>query len=199
MYAIRSYYEIALPYLIDFPMEIKEKRSKNLPEGLDVWDIGDSADEIDWIQSAIYSPHIIPGVSTLKRVYGYSDDDEETEAPLDVYIGIDCSGSMGNPAVRFSWPVLAATIVALSALRSGAKVFGCLSGEPGSYLQSERYETAEREVLSVLTSYLGTGYAYGVARLKDVFEQKKKDQSHIIIVSDDDIFSMLDAKRNNFV
>lgn len=195
---LNNYYkEIALPHLIEFPREIKKNRSKNLPEGMDVWDIGDSSDEIDWIESTIYAPHIIPGVNTLKRTYGYSDDDDDSEAPLDVYIGIDCSGSMGNPGVTFSWPVLAATIVGLSALRSGAKVFGCLSGEPGRHLQSKRYETNEKEILSVLTSYLGTGYAYGVGRLKDVFSTEKKDKSHIIIVTDDDIFSMLSAKTDN--
>jgi hypothetical protein len=195
---LNNYYkEIALPYLIDFPCEIKKNTAKNQPEGLEFWDIGDSADEIDWIESTIYSPLVIPGVNTLKRTYGFSDDEEETEAPLDVYIGIDCSGSMGNPSRNFSWPVLAASIVGLSALRSGAKVFGCLSGEPGKYLQTKDYEKNEKVILSVLTSYLGTGYAYGVARLKDVFDRKKKEKSHVIVVTDDDIFSMLDAKTDN--
>ncbi len=194
---IRYYKEIALPHLIDFPMECNVHQSMTLPEGMDVWEIGDSADEIDWIETSIYASHIIPGVNTLKRVYGSSDDEDQKKKPLDVYIGIDCSGSMGNPAFRFSWPVMAASIVALSALRAGAKVFGCLSGEPGSFMQNDDYEGDEKKVMSVLTSYLGTGYAFGVGRLKEPFCMPLKRKSHLIIVTDDDIFSMLDAKTNN--
>ncbi len=194
---IRYYKEVALPHLIDFPVETTIMQDMTLPEGMEVWDIGDSADEIDWIETTIYSPHIIPGVNTLKRTFGPSDDENLKKAPLDVYIGIDCSGSMGNPAVRFSWPVMAASIVALSALRAGARVFGCLSGEPGSFMQNDDYESDEKKVMSILTSYLGTGYAYGVGRLKEPFQQKLKRKSHLIIVTDDDIFSMLDAKTDN--
>lgn len=193
----RYYKEVALPHLIDFPVEISIQQEMTLPEGMEVWDIGDSADEIDWIETTIYSPHIIPGVNTLKRTYGLSDDENEKLLPLDVYIGIDCSGSMGNPSARFSWPVMAASIVALSALRAGSRVFSCLSGEPGSFLQNDDYEVDEKKVMSVLTSYLGTGYAFGVGRLKVPFKEKLKRKSHLIIVTDDDIFSMLNARTDN--
>ena len=102
---------------------------------------------------------------------------------------------MGNPRIRFSWPVLAATIIGLSALRAGAKVMCCLSGEPGSYLESKGFIDGERDVLTVLTSYLGTGYSFGIPRLNTPFSNPSKPKSHIILVSDDDIFSMLDAKK----
>ncbi|MFZ5951673.1 MAG: hypothetical protein ACOYXC_13265, partial [Candidatus Rifleibacteriota bacterium] len=109
-------------------------------------------------------------------------------------VGIDCSGSMGNPKVRFSWPICAGTIVALSALRAGASVMCCLSGEPGSFLETTGFVKTENEVLTVLTSYLGTGYAYGIPRLQTPFLDKIKGKTHLLIVSDDDIFSMLQAK-----
>lgn len=192
---LNNYYrEIALPHLVDFPLEQSNPVSYNLPEGTDSWDLGDSIDEIDWLETSIYSPEIIPGYSTVKRVYGPDNDSLSVASPLNVYIGVDCSGSMGNPKFTFSWPVLAAAIIGLSALRAGAKVMACLSGEPGSYLESEGYATSESEVLTVLTSYLGTGYAYGIPRLKTPFEFPLKDKSHVIIVTDDDIFSMLSAE-----
>jgi hypothetical protein len=195
---INNYYrEIALPHLVDFPLEASNPSSLSLPEGTENWDISDPIEEIDWIETAIISPNIFPGYNTVKRVYGPDQDESETKKPLDVYIGIDCSGSMENPKVRFSWPVLAASIIGLSALRAGAKVMGCLSGEPGSFMQTDGFSGSDKEVLSLLTSYLGTGYSFGIPRLKTPFGKPCKNKSHIIIVTDDDIFSMLDAKNEN--
>jgi hypothetical protein len=194
---VNAYYkEIALPHLIDFPVEISENVSNNLLEGIETWDIGDSMDEIDWLQSAISSPQIFPGFTTKKRTYGSDSDNDLSENPLDVYIGIDCSGSMVNPKQNFSWPVLAATIIGLSAVRAGASVMGCLSGEPGSYLETDGFISDENDLLTTLTSYLGTGYAYGIERLRKPFEIEPKEKSHIVIVTDNDIFSMLEAESN---
>lgn len=191
---INAYYkEIALPHLIDFPIETSENVSLNLPEGLETWDIGDAIEEVDWLQSAIQSPSLIPGLTMQKRTYGSDSDNEVSESPLNVYIGIDCSGSMMNPKHNFSWPVLAATIIGLSALRAGASVMGCLSGEPGSYLETNGFITDETDLLTTLTSYLGTGYAYGIERLRKPFEEKPNKKSHIVIVTDNDIFSMLES------
>lgn len=193
---INNYYkEVALPHLISFPLEESENPSLYIPEGSEQWEIGDSPEEIDWLESAISSAVILPGYTTQKRLYGPDDSEKSKQKPLDVYVGIDCSGSMGNPKVRFSWPVLAATIIGLSALRAGANVMGCLSGEPGGFLETKGFISSEKELLTVLTSYLGTGYAYGVPRLKTPFGKAGKSRSHIVVVTDDDIFSMLDAEK----
>jgi hypothetical protein len=194
---VNAYYkEIALPHLIDFPVEISENASMDLPEGLETWDIGDAIEEVDWLQSAILSPQIIPGLTTQKRTYGSDSDNSISESPLNIYLGIDCSGSMGNPKQNFSWPILAATIIGLSALRAGASVMGCLSGEPGDYLETDGFITDETDLLTTLTSYLGTGYAYGIERLRKPFGAKPNKKSHIVIVTDNDIFSMLDSDTN---
>ncbi|PKH51776.1 hypothetical protein CXF68_14260 [Tenacibaculum sp. Bg11-29] len=194
---INAYYkEIALPHLIDFPVEISNNISMNLLEGVETWDSSDPIEEIDWLQSAISSPFILPGYTTKKRTYGSDSANDISEKPLDVYIGIDCSGSMVNPKQNFSWPVLAATIIGLSATRAGASVMGCLSGEPGSYLETDGFIRDETDLLTTLTSYLGTGYAYGIERLRKPFEEKPKKKSHIVIVTDNDIFSMLEAETN---
>lgn len=191
---LNNYYrEIALPHLVSFPLEAANPVSLSLPEGTESWDISDPMDEIDWIETVVGSPEIFPGYNTVKRIYGSDIDDAETKKTLDVYIGIDCSGSMGNPRQRFSWPVLAATVIGLSALRAGARVMGCLSGEPGSFMETDGFRTSDVEVLTVLTSYLGTGYAYGVPRLETPFGQPANDKSHVVIVTDDDIFRMLGA------
>jgi hypothetical protein len=51
----------------------------------------------------------------------------------------------------------------------------------------------ERKVLRTLTGYLGTGYAFGVLRLKEAFLEsgKLKRPAHILVVTDSDFFYML--------
>ena len=73
----------------------------------------------------------------------------------------------------------------------------CLSGEPGPFLETPGFVKSESDVLTVLTSYLGTGYAYGISRLKTPYLEKVKGKTHLLIVSDDDIFSMLQAKDSD--
>lgn len=192
---IQYYRQIASPYLIPFPMEKSPRMEQDLPEGLELWDLGDNPGEIDWFGTIINNPKVIPGMTTVKRTYGLDEDSTLQEGPLDLYIGIDCSGSMNNPAMNFSWPVLAGTIIAQSALRAGAKVKVVLSGEPGSYLETTGFIADQKKIMNVLVSYLGTGFAFGIPRLSDDFSQLRNKKTHILLLTDDDIFAMLGGKR----
>jgi hypothetical protein len=117
---------------------------------------------------------------------------------LDLFIGVDCSGSMSNPAVTTSFPVIGGAIMALSALRAGARVMVVLSGEPGQFAATDGFVTSEQAVLRTLTGYLGTGYTFGIVRLHDAFKERQPADrpAHIVIVTDHDIFAMLDGDRN---
>ncbi|HEX7378917.1 MAG TPA: hypothetical protein VF278_17475, partial [Pirellulales bacterium] len=126
---------------------------------------------------------------------------EPETAPVDLYLGVDCSGSMGNPAHHLSYPVLAGTIIALSALRAGSRVKVVLSGEPGQTVSTPGFERGALTVMKTLTSYLGTGTSFGIHRLSETFAGDPRRSSgpkprpvHILIVSDNDMFSMLDSK-----
>jgi hypothetical protein len=114
--------------------------------------------------------------------------------PVDLYLGIDCSGSMANPEQKLSYPVLAGAVVALSALRAGARVMACLSGEPGEFDQTDGFVRSEAEVLRLLTGYLGTGYAFGIGRLRESILDRPPPRRpvHLLVISDADLFSMLD-------
>jgi hypothetical protein len=103
---------------------------------------------------------------------------------------------MLNPQRDVSYPVLAGAIIALSALRVGSRVMVVLSGEPGSSVATEDFISDEHKILEVLTGYLGTGYTFGVHRLVDTFGTRRtKDRAaHILILTDHDIFSMLDCR-----
>ncbi len=196
----RYYRELSLPYLVPFPVREKARAVDPLPEGLDAWDIGSPIKDIDWIESIVRSPTVIPGVTTVQRVYGTTEGTSPERAPVDCYIGVDCSGSMGNPAVQLSYPVLAATVIALSALRAGARVMACLSGEPGKFSQTDGFLRSEKELLKTLTGYLGTGYSFGAGRLEATFIEGPKlpGPAHILVVSDSDLFQMLDQYKNGW-
>lgn len=196
----RYYRERALPFLVRFPVKEAREATEPQPEGLETWDTGMPLQEIDWSETLARGSEPVPGVTTVRRTYGETEGASPAKIPLDLYIGIDCSGSMANPAAALSYPVLAGTVLALSALRAGARVKVCLSGEPGEYSETDGFIRDEREILRVLTGYLGTGYSFGIARLEDTFlkEWKARRPVHILVVSDSDIFHMLKELRDGW-
>jgi len=197
---IRYYRELARPHLIRFPERRAEMAQDPLPEGLESWQVGDPLEDLDWVESVVRSPHVIPGVTTYQRTYGRTEGGQPERIPVDLYVGIDCSGSMGNPRHVLSYPVLAGAIVALSALRAHARVMAVLSGEPGEYVGTAGFVRTEHEVLKLLTGYLGTGYSFGVLRLKEAFldAEKRERPVHVLVITDSDIFHMLGEVKNGW-
>lgn len=191
----RYYRERALPYLVKFPSRMMPQATDPVPEGLDTWDIGSPLEEIDWVGTALASPVVMPGETTRRRLFGTSPGTTPETEPIDLYLGVDCSGSMHNPAQALSYPVLAGAIMALSALRSGSKVMAVLSGEPGKTVGTDGFVRDEREILRTLTGYLGTGTTFGIHRLDETFASRTAAHRgvHILIVTDNDIFGMLDS------
>lgn len=195
--AMRYYRERAMPHLIPFPSIQSDNAKEKSPEGFTKWNIGSPLERVDWFQSIIRSPLVIPGVTTVERVHGVVEGQEREKVPIDLYIGIDCSGSMPNPRHSLSYPTLAASIMALSAFRANARVMACLSGEPGESIATEGFIRDEATTLKLLTDYLGTGYAFGIHRLTPTFQDRKPNDRpvHILVITDQDIFSMLDDKQ----
>jgi hypothetical protein len=190
----RYYRELAIPHLVPFPVKRLPRATDPMPEGLDLWDVDSPLDKIDWIGTLAASPVVIPGVTTRERLYGDSPGTDPERIPFDLYLGIDCSGSMGDPAFRLSYPVLAGAIVALSALKAGSRVKVVLSGEPGRTISTDGFVRAQAVIMKTLASYLGTGYSFGIHRLAETFgtDQPPKRPVHLLIVSDNDMFAMLD-------
>lgn len=192
---VAAYYrEAALPHLVPFPARFAPESVDPTPEGTESWDIGSPLGEIDWFETAAAGPYIIPGATTRKRTFGDASGSDSERRPPDLFLGVDCSGSMPNPRCRLSFPVLAGSIVALSALRAGVRVKVVLSGEPGEFTGTREFTRSEADILKALTDYLGTGYAFGIQRLDDTFGPNAVDvgPTHILIITDGDIFSMLD-------
>jgi hypothetical protein len=194
----RYYRERAIPHLVRFPVRRVPQSVDPIPEGLDTWDIGSELSEVDWLATLATSPAVIPGVTTRQRLFGDSPGSDPQRLPVDLYLGVDCSGSMGDPSSKLSYPVLAGAVIALSALRVGSKVMVALSGEPGKTITTDGFVRDEASVLRILTSYLGTGSSFGIHRLDETFHEwpKTARPCHILIVSDNDIYSSLDRSAD---
>jgi len=192
----KYYRERAIPYLIPFPTREQPEAMDPVPEGLDVWDLSSPIEQIDWLGTLLASPLVIPGLTTRERLIGTSPGTTPEVLPIDLYLGVDCSGSMGDPGHQLSFPILAGAIISLSAMRSGSKVKVVLSGEPGKTVSTDGFMRDQKSMLRTLTSYLGTGYAFGIHRLRETFHSRRDSARpvHILIVSDNDLFSMLDEK-----
>ena len=191
----RYYRELAMPHLVKFPVHVNARESDPYLEGLDLWEIGMAVEDMDWLGTLTASPVVVPGVTTRQRVYGMDTGTTTDVTPVDLYLGVDCSGSMGNPASRLSYPVLAGVIIALSALRTGSRVMVALSGEPGRTITTDGFIRDEAVVLATLTNYLGTGTTFGIHRLADAFSQRPATARavHIFIITDNDIFQLLET------
>jgi hypothetical protein len=160
--AVRYYRERATPHLIHFPQRTLPESTDPLPEGLESWDIGSPLADVDWMESVIRNPHVVPGFSTVQRVWGLTQGGLPQKEPLDLDLYVDCSGSMPNPQVNTSYLTLAGAIIALSALRTGARVQATLWSGPRQFKSTDGFVRNEAEILRILTGYLGGSTAFPI-------------------------------------
>ena len=189
----RYYRERALPHLIPFPQRQAPHVSEPLAEGTESWEAGSALDDLDMMSSLIRSPVMIPGVTTEQRVYGESPGSDPARAPMDLDIYVDCSGSMPCPAVNISYLALAGTILALSALRAGARVQATLWSGAGQYDTSGGFTRDEARILGIVTGYICGGTAFPLNVLRDTYVNRRADTTpaHIVIISDDGVDTIL--------
>jgi len=199
--AVRFYREQALPHLIPFPTQETEESKEPLMEGLEPWDVGNPLDQVDWMESVIVSPRVIPGVTTVRRTWGQTGGQEKEREPLDLDLYVDCSGSIPNPQKSYSYLTLAGAIVVISALRTGARVQATLWSGPRQFDTTHGFISDERLLLRVLTGYLGGGTAFPNHILRDTYLEgrTKRRPTHILILSDNGIDTMArnDEKGNS--
>ena len=192
--ATRYYKERALPHLITFPARIMPESADPLPEGLEPWDIGSPLENADWFQSVLQSPRVVPGVTTVQRTWGTSQGTLPERQPVNLDLYVDCSGSMPDPSVSTSFLTLAGTIIALSALRAGAKVQATLWSGKNQFNKTDGFVRNEKEILSILCGYFGGGTAFPIHVLRDTYIDYKPTApaAHVLVISDDGVTTMFD-------
>ena len=190
--AVRYYRERALPHLIPFPSRRRPASTDPLLEGLEPWDIGHALDDADWFQSVLQSPRVVPGLTTVQRIWGVSEGREPERQPIDLDLYVDCSGSMPNPQRLISFPTLAGAILCLSALRAGARVQATLWSGKHEVKDTGGFVRDEQSVLRVLTGYFGGGTAFPIHALRDTYAVRRERPAHILVISDDGVSTMFD-------
>ncbi len=192
--AVRYYRERAGRHLIPFPSRPSPRGADPLPEGLEPWDIGQPLDGVDWLQSVLVSPVVIPGQTTVQRVWGTTEGERPQREPLDLDLYVDSSGSIPNPQVLTSYLALAGAVVCLSALRAGARVQATLWSGTRQFTTTRGFVRDEQAVLGVLTGYFGGATAFPVHVLRDTYAGRKPDSRpvHIMVISDDGVTTMFD-------
>ncbi|KAF0178486.1 MAG: hypothetical protein FD161_1791 [Limisphaerales bacterium] len=192
--AVRYYRERARPHLIRFPSRRVPESADPLPEGLEPWDIGQPLDTADWLQSVLQSPRVIPGMTTVQRVWGTTEGREPKREPLDLDLYVDSSGSMPNPQQLTSFLTLAGAIIGLSALRAGARVQVTLWSGKHQFIGTDGFVRDETEVLRVLTGFFGGATAFPIHVLRDTYARRRPGArpAHIMVISDDGVSTLFD-------
>lgn len=192
--AVRYYRERALPHLIRFPARPQPQATEPQPEGLEPWDPGDPLDALDWMQSVMQSPKVIPGLTTVQRTYGDAPAREPSVEPIDLDLYVDSSGSMPNPQQRTSYLALAGAVIAISALRAGSRVQATLWSGKHEVMHTDGFVRSEDAILRVLTGFFGGATAFPIHRLRDTYAARTpQDRAvHILHLSDDGITTMFE-------
>jgi hypothetical protein len=190
----RYYHERALPHLIPFPNRKAPQAKEPLAEGYETWEPGDNLEDLDVFGSLMQSPHVIPGVTTVQRVYGETPGSDPAKTPVDLDIYVDCSGSMPNPAVNVSYLALAGTILALSALRAGARVQATLWSGAGQFDTSGGFLRDEKRILGIITGYIAGATAFPLHVLRGTYADRKPSEPpvHIVVISDEGVDTILE-------
>lgn len=198
--AVRYYRERANPHLVRFPVRLRPESTEPLPEGLEPWDIGSSLEDADWTQSVLLSPQIIPGMTTVQRVWGTTEGGQPRQEPLDLDLYVDSSGSIANPQVNVSYLTLAGAIVALSALRARARVQVTLWSGAGQFETTRGFVNDAHRILQILTGYIGGATAFPIHVLRDTFAARQPGDRpvHILIISDEGVTTLFEQdERGN--
>ncbi|ALG12424.1 hypothetical protein [Kibdelosporangium phytohabitans] len=190
--AARYYRERAAPHLVRFPMRTKPLSAEPLPEGHSAWDIGEPLEAVDWLATATRSPVVIPGVTTVQAVLGTTEGTEKSRQPVDLDLYVDSSGSMPDPRRRVSYLTLAGAILALSALRVGARVQVTLWSGAKQFLVTDGFVRDDDAIMNVLTGYFGGGTAFPLHMLRRTYlEQERTQPTHIVVISDTGVDTMV--------
>lgn len=198
---IQYYKERAAPHLIPFPTKENPISKEPLMEGVDIWDVSSPIENIDWFQTAMRSPVVIPGFTTVEQTYGYAEGSLPEKEPIDLDIYIDCSGSMPNPGYNVSYLALAGTIITLSALRVGSRVQATLWSGTREFFTTDGFISDEKKLLKIITGYIGGSTAFPIHILRDTYTERKPNarKVHILVVSDEGVTTMFDKdeKKNS--
>ena len=202
--AIAWYREHAARNLVPFPTRPRPRPADELLAGLEPWEVGDDLSTVDWTGTMTASPVVVPGMTTVRRAY-LDDPEEIVEArPVDLDLYLDSSGSMPDPRRTRAPIALAGAILALSALRAGARVQATTWSGPNEVAGTGGFTRDADEVLRAVVAYFGRGTAFPLDLLRRThlgypaagIPPTRRGPTHIAVISDDGIETMFQQRRD---
>ena len=200
--ASRYYHESAAPYLVRLPPARRAGRDDPLRGNLETWETGEDLADIDWSATMAASPWVVPGVTTRRRHFERDPGEDQHMVPTNLDLYLDSSGSMPDPAVRLSPVALAGAILALSALRSGARVQATTWSGPEQIAGTDGFTQNTQEVLAAIVAHFGGSTSFPLGILSRTHLAARADgvgrpPCHIAVVSDDGVVSMFADHRSD--
>ncbi|WP_199422018.1 hypothetical protein [Actinotalea solisilvae] len=196
------YREHAARHLVPFPRRPAPLARETLLGGLTPWDVGDDLADVDWTGTLSASPVVVPGMTTVRRDEHHEDPERDERRPVDLDLYLDSSGSMPNPAVRRAPIALAGAVLALSALRAGARVQATTWSGPHQVAGTEGFTRDADAVLAAVVAWFGGATSFPLPLLARTHLDRPDRRApaarrgaherttHIAVISDDGVSSM---------
>ncbi|KQT99708.1 hypothetical protein [Sanguibacter sp. Leaf3] len=164
--AIAWYREHAARHLVPFPTTATPAAPETLLGGLDPWETGDDLADVDWTATMLASPVVVPGMTTVQRHLDSTTSTETDDQPVDLDLYLDSSGSMPDPRHQPAPIALAGAVLALSALRSGARVQATTWSGPGQIAGTDGFTRDVTAVMSAVVAYFGGSTSFPIPLLE---------------------------------
>lgn len=198
--ARRWYREHAAPLLVPFPVREHVRATEPLLGAHEQWDVGDELSEVDWTGTLLRSPVVVPGFTTVRRSVDEDTGDEPDRVPVDLDLYLDSSGSMPDPTRRVAPIALAGAVLALSALRAGARVQATTWSGPQQVAGTDGFVRDEDRVLDAVVAHFGGSTSFPVPLLERTHlgdpatgaAPTRTRPCHVAVISDDGVVSMFD-------
>ncbi|WP_456826819.1 hypothetical protein [Cellulomonas sp. P5_E12] len=190
------YRERAAPHLVPFPVREGATASEQLLGGLDPWEVGDDLSSIDWSGTVTASPVVVPGMTTVQRAYLEDEERQERPRPVDLDLYLDSSGSMPDPAAVAAPIALAGAVLALSALRAGARVQATTWSGAGEVIGTDGFTRDQDAVLQAVVAHIGRSTSFPLALLERTHlgvggsPPTATGPTHIAVISDNGVTTM---------
>ena len=162
-----------------------------MPGPLELWDLDDELERIDWGATFAAGPRVIPGVTTRLRT-AFADEQLHARESIHLDLYIDSSGSMRRPRDE-SPAVLAGTILILSVLRGGGRVRVTSFSGAGQVAGNAHYTRDRSEAMAMLLTFYGGGTVFPLDLLDQRYSgpaPKEGERRHLVVLSDDGLQSM---------
>lgn len=196
------YREHAARHLVPFPRRPAPLPQETLLGGLTPWEVGDDLADVDWTGTLSASPVVVPGMTTVRRDEHREDPRRDERRPVDLDLYLDSSGSMPNPSVRRAPIALAGAVLALSALRAGARVQATTWSGPRQVAGTDGFTRDPDAVLAAVVAWFGGSTSFplpllarthleGAAARPSARRRGPRERAtHIAVISDDGVSSM---------